>query len=66
MDAAAMSFVLDREGHKNILRVATNQELEMRNTQLEAQNEAPAHNGPTTSFRDRRPDQVVGENMAVA
>ena len=40
MEAAAMSFVLDREGHKKFLRVATNQELEMRNKQLEAQNEA--------------------------
>ena len=40
MEAAAMSFVLDREGHKKHLRVATNQELEMQNKQLEIQNEA--------------------------
>ena len=36
MSAAAMSFVLDHEGHKKFLRVATNQELEAENTTLKA------------------------------
>ena len=31
---AGMSFVLDREGHKKFLRVATNQELEAENKKL--------------------------------
>ena len=35
MSAAAVSFVLDREGHKKFLRTATNQELEMENTKLQ-------------------------------
>ena len=34
MSAAAVSFFLDREGHKKFLRTATSQELEMRNKEL--------------------------------
>ena len=40
MSAAAVSFFLDREGHKEFLRTATNQELEAQNKRLEAENEA--------------------------
>ena len=36
MSAAAMSFYLDREGHKKFLRTSTNQELEAENTALKA------------------------------
>ena len=36
MSAAAVSFFLDREGHKKFLRTATNQELEVQNTALKA------------------------------
>ena len=36
MSAAAVSFFLDREGHKKFLRAATNQELEVQNTALKA------------------------------
>ena len=36
MSAAAVSFFLDRDGHKKFLRVATNQELEAENTALKA------------------------------
>ena len=32
--AAAVSFFLDREGHKKFLRAATNQELEVENRKL--------------------------------
>ena len=34
MSAAAVSFFLDREGHKKFLRAATNQELEAENKKL--------------------------------
>ena len=34
MSAAAVSFFLDRDGHKKFLRVATNQELEAENKKL--------------------------------
>ena len=34
MSAAAVSFFLDREGHKKFLRATTNQELEAENKKL--------------------------------
>ena len=37
MSAAALSFFLDREGHKKFLRATTNQELEAENTALKAE-----------------------------
>ena len=42
MSAAAVSFFLDREGHKKFLRAATNQELEAQNKRLREELERKA------------------------
>ena len=39
MSVAAVSFYLDKEAHKKFLRMSTNQELEVENTKLKAENE---------------------------
>ena len=38
-DSSGMSFFLDREGHKKILKVASNQELQTRNQELTTRNQ---------------------------
>ena len=42
MSATAVSFFLDREGHKKFLRAATNQELEAQNKRLREELERKA------------------------